>query len=102
MTLFIPILIPFNIMSSVDILGFIATAFTTLSFVPQVWRTWKTRDVSGISLPTYLIITIGLALWLIYGWIKGDVPLIVANTAMVLLTGSITLMKIRFGRIAPS
>jgi len=89
-------------MTSVDILGFIATGFTTLSFVPQVWRTWKTRDVSGISLPTYIIITVGLALWLLYGWIKGDVPLIVANTAMVLLTGSITVMKIRFGRTRPT
>ncbi len=85
-------------MTSVDLLGFIATAFTTFSFVPQVWRTWKTRDVSGISLPTYVIITLGLVLWLLYGWIKGDVPLIVANTAMVLLTGSITMMKIRFGQ----
>ncbi len=85
-------------MISLDLLGFIATAFTTSSFVPQVWRTWKTRDVSGISLPTYAIITIGLALWLLYGLLKNDLPLIVANAVMVVLTGAITLMKIRFGR----
>ena len=52
-------------MDSLDALGLIATCFTTASFVPQVWRTWRTRDVSGISLPTYVIITIGLALWLV-------------------------------------
>lgn len=86
-------------MISLDLLGFIATAFTTSSFVPQVWRTWKTRDVSGISLPTYAIITIGLALWLLYGLLKNDLPLIVANAVMVVLTGAITFMKIRFGRI---
>jgi MtN3 and saliva related transmembrane protein len=85
-------------MTSLDLLGFIATAFTTSSFVPQVWRTWKTRDVSGISLPTYVIITMGLAIWLVYGLLKEDLPLIVANAVMVVLTGAITVMKIRFER----
>jgi MtN3 and saliva related transmembrane protein len=85
-------------MNSIDILGLVATCFTTSSFVPQVWRTWKTRDVSGISLPTYLIITVGLALWLLYGWLKGDMPLVVANSVMVVLTGAITFMKVRFAQ----
>lgn len=85
-------------MTSLDLLGLVATCFTTSSFVPQVWRTWKTRDVSGISLPTYLIITVGLALWLLYGWLRGDLPLMVANAVMVVLTGAITIMKIRFSR----
>jgi len=86
--------------TKLDILGFIATAFTTSSFLPQVWQTWKTRDVSGISLPTYLIITVGLALWLAYGILKADLPLIIANAVMVVLTGAITLMKILFERRA--
>ena len=83
-------------MNALDLLGLVATCFTTASFVPQVWRTWKTRDVSGISLPTYVIITIGLALWLVYGWLRGDMPLMVANAVMVVLTGAITVMKLRF------
>ena len=83
-------------MTSLDILGLVATLFTTSSFVPQVWRTWTTRDVSGISLPTYAIITVGLALWLVYGLLEDDLPLIVANAVMVLLTGAITGMKLRF------
>ena len=49
-------------MTSLDILGLIATCFTTSSFVPQVWRTWRTRDVSGISLASYAVITVGQAL----------------------------------------
>lgn len=85
-------------MTNLDILGLIAMVFTTSSFIPQVWRTWKTQDVSGISLPTYLIITIGLALWLAYGILKGDLPLTIANAVMVVLTGAITLMKIWFER----
>jgi MtN3 and saliva related transmembrane protein len=83
-------------MNKLDLLGLIATCFTTSSFLPQVWTTWKTRDVSGISLPTYLIITIGLLLWLTYGILKGDLPLIIANTVMSILTASITIMKIKF------
>ena len=85
-------------MDSLDALGLIATCFTTASFVPQVWRTWRTRDVSGISLPTYVIITIGLALWQVYGVLRGDLPLTVANAVMVVLTGAITVMKMRFSR----
>ncbi|WP_298610986.1 SemiSWEET transporter [uncultured Thiothrix sp.] len=85
-------------MTSLDLLGLVASVFTTSSFIPQVWRTWKTRDVSGISLPTYLIITVGLALWLLYGILRGDLPLIVANAVMVVLTGAITVMKVVFSK----
>ncbi len=85
-------------MTDLDALGLVATVFTSSSFVPQVWRTWKSRDVSGISLPTYLLITVGLALWLVYGILKEDLPLIVANAVMIVLTGAITVMKIMFER----
>lgn len=89
-----------KLMQPLDILGLIATCFTTYSFVPQVWRTWKTRDVSGISLSSYLIITVGLFLWLVYGYLKGDLPLMVANSVMVVLTAAITIMKLRFTEAA--
>lgn len=85
-------------MTPIDLLGLIATCFTTSSFVPQVWRTWKTRDVSGISLLSYGVITVGLALWLVYGVLRDDLPLIVANSVMVVLTAAITAMKIAYGR----
>jgi len=84
-------------METLDLLGLTATCFTTSSFVPQVWRTWRTRDVSGISLASYAVITVGLALWLIYGVLRGDLPLIVANAVMVVLTAAITVMKIVYG-----
>jgi MtN3 and saliva related transmembrane protein len=85
-------------MTNLDILGLVATCFTTSSFVPQVITTYKSRDVSGISLPTYVIITLGLALWLAYGILKHDLPLIVANSMMVVLTFSIAIMKIKFDK----
>lgn len=83
-------------MTNIDLLGLVATGFTTTSFVPQVWTTWKTKDVSGISLPTYLIITVGLFLWLVYGILKGDLPLMIANSVMVVLTTIISVMKILY------
>ena len=85
-------------MNSLDLLGLVAICSTTSSFVSQMWRIWKTRDVSAISLPSYLIITVGLALWLAYGLLRSDLPLIVANSVMVVLTCAITVMKIRFSR----
>jgi len=83
-------------MSNLDILGLIAASFSTSSFIPQIWRTWKTHDVSGISLSTYIIMTIALSLWLLYGILKGDVPLIIANAIMVMLSSIIAAMKIVF------
>lgn len=85
-------------MDMLTMLGLIAMGFTTSSFIPQVWTTWRTKDVSGISLPTYIIITIGLFLWLLYGIFKDDLPLIIANAVMVLLTSAITVMKLRYDK----
>ncbi|MDP3332007.1 MAG: SemiSWEET transporter [Methylococcaceae bacterium] len=85
-------------MSELDILGLVASCFTSSSFAPQIWRTWKTRDVSSMSLSTYLILTIGVSMWLLYGVLKGDLPLIVANTTMVMMTGTITLMIVFFNK----
>jgi MtN3 and saliva related transmembrane protein len=84
-------------MEPLNLLGLVASCFTTFSFVPQVVRTWRTRDVSGISLASYSVITVGLALWLVYGLLRGDLPLIVANAVMVVLTAAIVVMKIAFG-----
>jgi MtN3 and saliva related transmembrane protein len=85
-------------MTWVDFLGLIATCLTTASFVFQVVHTYKSRDVSGVSLPTYATITAGLALWIAYGIARNDMPLILANCVMVCLTGAIMVMKIRFSK----
>lgn len=81
-------------MDMINTLGLVASAFTTFSFAPQVWRTARTKDVSGISFMTYLILTIGLFLWLVYGVMRMDIPLIVANSVMVILTGLVLIMKV--------
>ena len=66
-------------------LGYLAAALTTLSFAPQAWLTFRTRDVSGISLGMYSAFTLGVALWLAYGWRLGEWPIIIANAVTLLL-----------------
>lgn len=85
-----------------DIVGFSAAFLTTASFVPQAWLTFKTRDVSGISLGMYSAFTLGVALWLVYGLALGAWPLVVANTITLMLALSILVMKLRFGRRSSS
>lgn len=85
-------------MQSADVIGFCAAFLTTASFVPQAWLTFKTRDVSGISLGMYSAFTVGVALWLVYGLTLGAWPVVVANTITLVLALSILVMKLRYGR----
>ena len=78
----------------VDIIGYIAASLTTFSFVPQVIHTFKTRDTSGISLGMYLILVFGIFLWLVYGFLRGDTILVVANIVTLILSGSVLCLKI--------
>lgn len=63
----------------VTLLGYAAATLTTLSFFPQAIKTVRSGDASGISLPMYVLFTIGITLWGIYGLITHDGPLIAAN-----------------------
>ena len=82
--------------SYIDIVGAIAAVLTTFSFVPQAWHSFKTRDVSGISLGMYSVFTVGVALWLLYGLLLHAWPLIIANTITLVLALAILVMKLRF------
>ena len=77
-----------------DWLGYIAATLTTLSFVPQALLTLRTRQVEGISLGMYGLFTLGIALWLAYGWQLGQWPIIIANAVTLLLAMSILVTKI--------
>lgn len=78
-------------------IGFAAASLTTASFVPQAWLTFRTRDVRGISLGMYSVFTLGVALWLAYGWLLQAWPVVVANAITLVLAMSILMMKLRYG-----
>jgi len=79
-----------------DLIGSIAACLTTLSFLPQVLHTFRTRDVSGISLGMYALFTAGVALWLVYGILLAAWPLIVANAVTLALALAILVMKLLY------
>ena len=81
-----------------DLVGTIAACLTTASFVPQVWLSFKTRDVSGVSLGMYSVFTVGVALWLVYGLLLGAWPIVVANAITLLLALAILGMKLVYGK----
>ncbi len=85
-------------MSPTDVIGTLAACLTTASFVPQAWLSFRTHDVSGISLGMYSVFTVGVALWLAYGLLLGSWPMVIANTITLALALMILGMKLRYGR----
>lgn len=75
-------------------LGYTAACLTTGSFALQAWHTFRTRDVSGISLGMYSAFTLGIALWLAYGVLLRSWPIMLANTVTLMLSVSILAMKL--------
>ncbi|MCX7815318.1 MAG: SemiSWEET transporter [Tepidimonas ignava] len=85
----------------VEAVGAAAATLTTVSFVPQAWLTWRTRDVSGISVGMYSAFALGVALWLLYGVLIGSWPIIVANVITLTLALAILVMRLRYGGQPP-
>jgi MtN3 and saliva related transmembrane protein len=85
-----------------DLMGYCAAVLTAVSFVPQAWLTFRTRNVQGISLVMYSSFTLGVALWLGYGLVMRAWPLVVANAVTLVLALSILFMKLRFGGRSPA
>jgi MtN3 and saliva related transmembrane protein len=66
-------------------IGFIAAILTTVSFVPQVLKVWRTRSAKDISLGMYSLFTLGIATWLVYGVLIDSWPVILANLVTLIL-----------------
>jgi MtN3 and saliva related transmembrane protein len=82
-------------MDFINLIGTIAAVLTTMAFLPQAWRSWRTRNLSGVSLAMYSLFTLGVFLWLVYGILLGQWPIIVANAITFVLSCSILFLKIR-------
>jgi len=81
----------------VTIIGLIAATCTTCSFLPQVIKILQSKRTNDVSLLMYAILTTGLFLWLIYGLILKDIPLIVANSVSLTLSLCVLVLKIKHG-----
>jgi len=83
-----------EIMSTSEIIGYIAAFLTTLAFVPQALHSWKTRDLSGVSLPMYTLFSVGVLTWLVYGIMIISWPIIAANSVTLVLACAVLGLKI--------
>lgn len=86
-------------MDATDLIGYAAASLTTCSFIPQALHTFRTRDVSGISLGMYSVFTLGVFFWLLYGLMLAAWPVVVANAITLGLACAILAMKLRYGKL---
>jgi MtN3 and saliva related transmembrane protein len=82
---------------AVNAIGLMAATCTTISFVPQLIRVWRLRSAREISLVMFLVFSLGVFLWLLYGIFIHSVPVILANGATLALSLAILALKVRFG-----
>lgn len=84
-------------MDAVTLLGLTAGTLTTISFLPQVIRIWKTRSTKDISMGMFITFCIGIFLWALYGFAINSMPVIITNIVTFVLAFAILLLKLRYG-----
>ncbi len=84
-------------MNGLEWTGYVAATLTTLAFVPQAIKTIRSRDTQSISLGMYVVFTIGIGFWLLYGIALDSLPMIVSNIVTFVLSATILVLKLRHG-----
>lgn len=87
-----------NHMNYIELIGFIAAILTTAAFLPQVFKTWKTKDVSGLSLPMLTLFFVGIIAWLIYGIFINSPSMILANAITTVSAFFLIYFKIKYNK----
>lgn len=79
----------------IDLLGFLAGTLTTVSFVPQVAKAWRTKSTGDLSLAMLVTFTAGVLFWLIYGLALESLPMVLTNAVTLILSGLLLALKLR-------
>ena len=87
-------------MEITTLVGLSAGTLTTIAFLPQVIKTWKSKSASDISLGMFLAFCTGVFLWIVYGFSVGDLPVIVTNLATFVLASIILVLKLKYDKTA--
>ena len=82
----------------IDLFGFVAALLTTIAFLPQLYKTWKTKSADDVSLIMLLLFITGLICWIIYGLNINSIPIISANIVTLIFNSSILFLKINYGK----
>ena len=85
-------------MDTTTVVGLIAALCTTVSYYPQLKKCWETGKADALSLRMFATLSVGIALWVVYGLLKQDVVIILANAVSLTLLGGILYFKLRGDR----
>ena len=83
-------------MDIVETLGLAAGFLTTVAYVPQVAKIWRSKSARDVSLRTFAALTAGVGAWLVYGILKHDLPLVLSNAVTLVLAAAILAMKVKY------
>lgn len=83
-------------MEGLTVLGLLAGGLTTVSFVPQVLKIWRTKKAEDVSLMMFVAFCVGVSLWIVFGFMKDEAAIIATNAVTLLLGASIVWMKLKF------
>ncbi len=85
-------------MNYIDFFGLLAALLTTIAFLPQLYKTWKTKSADDVSLFMLILFIIGLFCWIIYGLKINSIPILVANIITFIFNFSILILKITYSK----
>lgn len=80
----------------IEIIGLIGATLTTASFLPQVYQTWKTKDVSGLSLPMFSMFFVGILFWFAYGLLINSLSIVLANAITAISSFILVYFKLKY------
>jgi MtN3 and saliva related transmembrane protein len=86
-----------HVMDYVAWTGYLAGILTTLAYLPQLTKACATRSTADISLRMMLVLSAGLSLWIVFGVLRGEIPIVIANSASLALALTIVVLKLRYG-----
>ncbi len=85
-------------MNGVDILGYSAGFITTLTFLPQVLKTYKEKSARDISLNMFLIAATNEIMWVVYGFLKNDMVIVLTNAVVLVLSLTMIVFKLKYSK----
>ena len=85
-----------NHVNNIDLFGFLAALLTTIAFLPQLYKTWKTKSADDVSLIMLVLFITGLICWIIYGFKIQSIPILVANVVTFIFNFSILILKLSY------
>lgn len=84
-------------MDPVALIGYVAGAFTTVAFLPQLVRALRTKSTGDLSLPMLAMMASGVSLWSIYGYLIGSLPIVIPNAIMAALIAALMVLRLKYG-----